>query len=179
MSDETLELQDLQVNCPKVSVPLSQFARPFLIDPGAFQKSLQHPLLVWESPPVVMDGVARTYEGVPWDRPTASEPLVFVVRQGRARSHRSIVLGRSLECDISLQDESVSAEHAGLQYQEGTRSWWLIDNTSKNGTWLGPKKLEARAWTELPDRSKLKFGHTELLFFLPGSFVDYLVVRSG
>ena len=164
----------------RVSVPLSQFARPFLIDPAAFQKTLQHPLLVWETPPLEGEvAVLTTFGGVPWERPKASEPTVYQVTQGRARAHRSVVVGRSSTCDIVILDGSVSSEHAGIQYQDESKSWWVIDNGSKNGTWVADKPLKPKEWVELPDKSKLRLGHAELLFFLPASFVDYLIVKSS
>jgi pSer/pThr/pTyr-binding forkhead associated (FHA) protein len=50
-----------------------------------------------------------------------------------------ITLGRDPNCDIVLQDETVSARHARLSYHHG--QWWLEDLASTNGTLLNQQPL--------------------------------------
>lgn len=48
-------------------------------------------------------------------------------------------IGRSLRNTVSLDDESLSAEHALLSWREGT--WWLEDLESTNGTFLNGARV--------------------------------------
>ncbi|MEW6567538.1 MAG: FHA domain-containing protein [Chloroflexota bacterium] len=43
-------------------------------------------------------------------------------------------LGRAADNAIRIPDETVSAYHARLSYQDG--QWWLEDLGSRNGTWV-------------------------------------------
>jgi hypothetical protein len=54
-----------------------------------------------------------------------------------------ILIGRSVNCDISLKDETLSARHARLSFHHG--QWWLEDLNSTNGTFLNndPVKVPA------------------------------------
>lgn len=161
-----------------MSQPLSQYARLFLVDPEAFRASTAEPVLIWESPPEDVEKVKHTYEGLPWERPSASEPLVFSVAQSRARSRGLVLLGRSRDNDVRLLEESVSGEHAALRFEDKAKQWWLMDCNSTNGTRLAGKALAPRKWAKLPDRSVISVGHVDLKFLLPTSLADYLYVRS-
>jgi pSer/pThr/pTyr-binding forkhead associated (FHA) protein len=50
-----------------------------------------------------------------------------------------ITFGRDPNCDIALEDETVSARHARLSYHHG--QWWLEDLNSTNGTLLNRQPL--------------------------------------
>jgi pSer/pThr/pTyr-binding forkhead associated (FHA) protein len=45
-----------------------------------------------------------------------------------------IILGREPGCDFSLDDQTVSSQHARLAYRK--QQWWLEDLASTNGTFL-------------------------------------------
>ncbi len=65
---------------------------------------------------------------------TSKQPAV-----SRAFSQPEIVLGRDPICDVRLDDETVSAQHAKLSYHHG--QWWIEDLASTNGTTLNKVKL--------------------------------------
>lgn len=50
-----------------------------------------------------------------------------------------IVLGRDVNCDLSVMDEALSAHHARITYHHG--QWWLEDLNSTNGTILNHERL--------------------------------------
>ena len=50
-----------------------------------------------------------------------------------------VVLGRSKDCDVQVEDANVSRRHAELR-REGA-SWWLVDLDSTNGTDLNGKRV--------------------------------------
>jgi pSer/pThr/pTyr-binding forkhead associated (FHA) protein len=51
--------------------------------------------------------------------------------QTKRVENRRVVLGRSRECDIPIEDANVSRRHAELR-QEGT-AYWIVDLDSTNG----------------------------------------------
>jgi len=72
---------------------------------------------------------------------------------------RSIVLGRSRDCDIQLTDANVSRRHAELR-QEGA-SYWIVDLGSTNGIEVNGKRMK-RAKLQAGDTVTL--GSTEITF---------------
>ena len=72
---------------------------------------------------------------------------------------KSIVIGRSKDCDIRLSDPNVSRRHAEVR-QEGT-AYWLIDLDSTNGSTVNGRRQQ-RARLENDDRITL--GSTEIVF---------------
>ncbi|MBV8065680.1 MAG: FHA domain-containing protein [Actinobacteria bacterium] len=72
---------------------------------------------------------------------------------------RRVVLGRSRECDIQIEDANVSRRHAELR-QEGT-SFWIVDLDSTNGVEVNGRRVK-RAKLEPGD--SFTVGSTEVGF---------------
>jgi pSer/pThr/pTyr-binding forkhead associated (FHA) protein len=70
-----------------------------------------------------------------------------------------VVLGRSKDCDVQVEDANVSRRHAELR-REGP-SWWLVDLGSTNGTELNGKRVQR---VKLSDGDTITLGATELVF---------------
>lgn len=51
-----------------------------------------------------------------------------------------VCIGRNLDCDLVLKDETVSGRHGRLIYQ--LNQWWYEDLKSTNGSWLEDLKIE-------------------------------------
>ncbi len=79
--------------------------------------------------------------------------------QKRVLNERSVVLGRSKECDVQVPDANVSRRHAELR-QEGS-SWWVVDLDSTNGLELNGKRVQR---AKLSDGDKITLGSTDLVF---------------
>lgn len=74
------------------------------------------------STPILRKKVGETeYQDFPLDQPTCT-------------------VGRSRECDITVNDTSLSRLHFRLEDREGT--WFLVDNNSSNGTFLNRRKVK-------------------------------------
>ena len=72
---------------------------------------------------------------------------------------RRVLLGRSRECDIQVEDANVSRRHAELR-QEGS-SYWIVDLDSTNGIEVNGKRVK-RAKLEPGDTFTV--GATEIAF---------------
>jgi FHA domain len=72
---------------------------------------------------------------------------------------RTVLVGRSQECDITIADPNISRRHAEVR-QEGT-AFWIVDLGSTNGLEVNGESLE-RAKLESGDTITL--GSTELVF---------------
>jgi hypothetical protein len=79
--------------------------------------------------------------------------------QTRRVDTRRVVLGRSRECDIQVEDANVSRRHAELR-QEGA-TYWVVDLDSTNGIEVNGKRVK-RAKLEPGDTFTV--GSTELRF---------------
>lgn len=65
----------------------------------------------------------------------------------------SFTIGRSEECDISIDHGVVSRVHLEAILENNT--WWLVDKHSSNGTYLNGKKIEKE---ELKDAATIALG---------------------
>ena len=73
-----------------------------------------------------------------------------------------ITIGRTPNNDVVIGDSSVSRLHAYVRRADG---WIVADAGSKNGSWLGDTRLEARRETVLPAGAQLRFGDVQLMFY--------------
>jgi hypothetical protein len=72
---------------------------------------------------------------------------------------RRVVLGRSKDADLQVQDPNVSRRHAELR-QEGA-AYWLIDLDSTNGVEVRGKRVKR---LKLEDGTRFTMGSTEITF---------------
>jgi len=77
----------------------------------------------------------------------------------RSFSQSEVILGRDQACDIKLDDESISANHAKLSFHQG--QWWLEDLESTNGTTLNGDKLTTA--TVVTSGDEIKFGNANII----------------
>jgi pSer/pThr/pTyr-binding forkhead associated (FHA) protein len=77
----------------------------------------------------------------------------------RAFLQTEISIGRDPACDISLNDDSVSARHVNLSYHHA--QWWAEDLGSTNGTRLNQSPLTTP--TVITTGDQIECGHTALI----------------
>jgi pSer/pThr/pTyr-binding forkhead associated (FHA) protein len=78
----------------------------------------------------------------------------------RFRIERPVAqLGRGAASDVCLLDQSVSGAHATLMLRSGT--WYLLDHSSANGTWVDGVRVNQCA---LPGPCDLRLGGVTLRF---------------
>ncbi len=74
-----------------------------------------------------------------------------------------LVLGRSAECDVFIDEASVSSEHARLSRDSG--GWRVVNLLSTNGTFVNGKRVSS---APLTDGDILRLGRMEFIFHEPG-----------
>ncbi|HEX6725070.1 MAG TPA: DUF3662 and FHA domain-containing protein [Gaiella sp.] len=104
------------------------------------------PLTVDDGPPeeVVRERVTLTVDG-----------RTIPVTTGK------VVVGRSRECDVRVDDGNVSRRHFEL-VQEGPTTWAVADLGSTNGTEVNGRRVSGRM--RLDDGDRITIGGTELVF---------------
>jgi pSer/pThr/pTyr-binding forkhead associated (FHA) protein len=91
----------------------------------------------------------------------------------RTFSQPEIILGRSPGCDILIQDETASAQHARLSYHH--HQWWIEDLNSTNGTKLNKEKLTLP--TVLTSEDEIQCGKTKVTVTMGGNQSGALAQR--
>lgn len=111
--------------------------------------------------------------------------VVPVAKSNRNAFASSIIVGRALNCDITLRDSSVSKVHAYLIPPKGWPAlnglWKIQDRQSTNGTDIvlasGSVRLPHGETRRLPYDSELRFGSVGAIF-LEGKRLDSLVQHA-
>jgi pSer/pThr/pTyr-binding forkhead associated (FHA) protein len=87
-----------------------------------------------------------------------------------------VTVGRAAGCEVVIDDDSVSAKHARLEYDLG--AWRITDLASTNGTAIEGVKLAPDVPTPLPYGSTVRFGGVKLQFREVAE-VDLDAARAG
>jgi len=107
-------------------------------------------------PPVPLEEDAEAPEEVLQERVTLTVAgRVVPVSTGR------VVVGRSRECDVQVDDGNVSRRHIEI-VQESPTAWVVVDLGSTNGTEVNGRRVGKR--TRLDDGDRIAIGNTELVF---------------
>lgn len=96
--------------------------------------------------------------------PLASLALMAGPRYGQELAVPSpvVTVGRAAGCDVVVDDDSISAQHAKLEYDLG--SWRITDLESTNGTAVEGVRLAPGVPTPLPYGATLRLGGVQLQF---------------
>jgi hypothetical protein len=105
---------------------------------------------------------AAALEEAPEPPPVAREEVTLTI-DGRVVPVRSsrVVVGRSRECDVRVDDGNVSRRHFEL-VQEGPTAWVVLDLGSTNGTEVNGRRVSKKV--RLDDGDRITIGGTELVF---------------
>jgi pSer/pThr/pTyr-binding forkhead associated (FHA) protein len=85
----------------------------------------------------------------------------------RAFQQSDISIGRDPACDVSMDDDAVSARHVHLSFHHG--QWWAEDLGSTNGTRLNQAPLATP--TVITTGDQIECGHTAIIISI-GAALD-------
>ena len=102
----------------------------------------------------------------PSRQPVRLQPVLDIDGQRYSLNAPSIVLGRSSEADILVEDTGVSRRHLEIRTANGVTT--AVDMGSTNGSYVNGHKVSGS--TELTDGSTITMGRTKIIFrLLPAS----------
>jgi pSer/pThr/pTyr-binding forkhead associated (FHA) protein len=110
-------------------------------------------------------------------RPSLIEPLVLELRK-RTPGGADITLGRAPDCDIVIEDATVSRFHASFRKEPHTGMWHVVDAESHNGTFQAGVLIVPGRPTPLFERASLRFGGVEISFLHAATFEQYVQARA-
>ncbi|MBD7994880.1 DUF3662 domain-containing protein [Arthrobacter sp. Sa2CUA1] len=113
-------------------------------------------------------GPRQAQPPAPRQSPTRMQPVLDIDGQRYSLNAASVVLGRSSEADILVDDTGVSRRHLEIRTEGGTVR--AIDLGSTNGSYVNGQKVQGE--TILTDGSTIAMGRTRITFRL-------LPIRSG
>lgn len=85
-----------------------------------------------------------------------------------------LVIGRHPECDVQIDDGSVSRQHAEIRFDRG--HYYLQDLNSRNGTFLNDAPVHGP--TKLYDHSEIRICDVSLFFSMSDDALDPQKLRS-
>ncbi|MEV8149317.1 DUF3662 and FHA domain-containing protein [Arthrobacter sp. NPDC080073] len=94
--------------------------------------------------------------------PTRLQPVLDIGGQRYSLNAPSIVLGRSSEADILVEDTGVSRKHLEIQTADGVIR--AVDLGSTNGSYVNGHRVDGSV--ELTDGSTITMGRTKIIFRL-------------
>jgi pSer/pThr/pTyr-binding forkhead associated (FHA) protein len=98
--------------------------------------------------------------------PVRLQPVLDIDGQRYSLNAPSIVLGRSSEADILVEDTGVSRRHLEIRTENGVTH--AVDMGSTNGSYVNGQRVSGS--TELTDGSTITMGRTKIIFrLLPAS----------
>jgi hypothetical protein len=98
----------------------------------------------------------------PSREPTRLQPVLDIGGQRYSLNAPSIVLGRSSEADILVEDTGVSRKHLEIQTADGVIR--AVDLGSTNGSYVNGHRVDGSV--ELTDGSTITMGRTKIIFRL-------------
>ncbi|UUL76794.1 DUF3662 and FHA domain-containing protein [Pseudarthrobacter sp. Fe7] len=98
----------------------------------------------------------------PSRQPVRLQPVLDIDGQRYSLNAPSIILGRSSEADIHVEDTGVSRRHLEIRTANGVTS--AVDLGSTNGSYVNGQKVSGS--TELTDGSTITMGRTKIIFRL-------------
>ncbi|WP_428261130.1 FHA domain-containing protein [Haliangium sp.] len=93
-------------------------------------------------------------------------------------TRRPVMIGRSRACALRIPDASVSSVHARLLFDRDDCEYYVIDEGSRNGTYLNGERLDPEVQTKLWSGAMLWFGKSAYIFLL-SSTVRKLATLAG
>ncbi|MBI3723990.1 FHA domain-containing protein [bacterium] len=105
----------------------------------------------------------------------ARDAKVYKVVKTGANQEKDILVGRSRDNDVCIEDAEVSKRHARFAVTKDGLT--LVDNGSTNGTYVNDAKLEAKKAKPVRPNDAVRFGRAaKMQLFDAEGFFDYLTL---
>jgi len=152
------EDDDLSVGEFGIATRMVEPERPQVpVPPGVVPQEAPGSTRIYKPPPAVTAAVSPEEAA---EHDLARAPAALLIGGKRHElSGRTVVLGRSRDCDIPLDDPNVSRRHAEVRKEEG--AYWIVDLGSTNGVTLNGKRVNR---AKLEPEDAILVGTTELRF---------------
>ncbi|WP_224361492.1 FHA domain-containing protein [Hyalangium versicolor] len=164
-----------------MALRFSVLASQLVYDREAVLKAVSWPVLIWETPPPRpasrLGFIDSTLSNTWARRPTSVDPLVLELRS-RTPGKVEVSLGRAPDCDLVVEDPTVSRLHACFRQEPHTGMWQVVDSESHNGTYQAGVLIVPGRPAPLFDRASLRFGDVEMAFLQASAFEQYVHARA-
>jgi hypothetical protein len=111
-------------------------------------------------------------------RPMSARRFVELRRDPR-RPSPWLVLGRSHEADILINDFTISGRHAAFMVHPETGAYVMQDGGSTNGTTVGGQALQRGVSIVVQSGERVTLGRLVFLLLGPDDFYEYLVTSAA
>ena len=108
------------------------------------------------------------------DRQRSEELFVELRKSESTPPLKPALIGRLHDCDVLVNDYTVSGEHAHFTSGRIPGIYYLTDLGSTNGTWIGRRRLKPHEPTLLKSGQRVVLGRVVFVFFRAGDFHRYL-----
>lgn len=114
---------------------------------------------------------------------TLTEPVNWVESHGREYANSKFIvlgpntlhagtdvpvtIGRSRRCDVRIENDSVSKVHVSLTFDRATGEYFLVDENSRNGTFINGATVEPGARAQVWSGAYVCFGDAIYVFLDP------------
>jgi pSer/pThr/pTyr-binding forkhead associated (FHA) protein len=149
---------------PSLAATMSMPARSPIPPPPAAKDPVAAPPVA--APPVAAPPVAAPPVAAPPMVEKSPIAVLEVINEGPMKGTRYEIftplanVGRGAHNDLALNDESVSDSHAKILRRDG--AWWLVDQASTNGTYIGGRRVEGEK--EIVGSPDVRFGSVKMRF---------------
>jgi hypothetical protein len=101
-----------------------------------------------------------------YTREYGHEPFLLL-GQNTLTSGEAVTIGRSRSCNVKLDNESVSKVHAALVCDRATGEYFVVDESSRNGTFINGEPLTAGVRMPIWPGAYVSFGDAVFVFIDP------------
>lgn len=94
----------------------------------------------------------------------------FIIVGSNSLEHgldKPVYIGRSRQCDVRVVNDSVSKSHASIVFDRSTGGYFLVDENSRNGTFVNSEPVEPGVKTPLWSGAYVSFGDAVFVFIDP------------
>jgi hypothetical protein len=106
---------------------------------------------------------------------TVSSKVFKVIKKGTNSFQGNINIGRTSNCDVAINNPTISKFHAFLARDIKSGSYYIIDADSTNGTYVNDMKLNPNEKKVLYDGDTVSFGRQiTISFYTPQGCYDLL-----